>query len=111
MMTLTRGAGAFAVSPVIQLHGIVGRCSPAFKLLRRVVEGTRWGWDETSETLGTIIVDLLKLFREKKAAPTDRLDEDGSTILHVSSASPQLRYTVGGYILLSTLFIDDGRLI
>ncbi|KAJ0418415.1 hypothetical protein BJY00DRAFT_287749 [Aspergillus carlsbadensis] len=85
MMTLTRGAGACSVSPVIQFHGLVRRSSPAFELVYHVMKGIKQG--RAFEALEATRTGLLMLFREKKAAPTDRL-ADGSTILHVSAPYP-----------------------
>jgi hypothetical protein len=80
MMTLTRGAGACFVSPMIQFHGLVGESSPAFELVRHAMKGIRHG--RASDSLEAARTGLLMLSREKKAAPTDRL-ADGSTVLHV----------------------------
>jgi len=86
MMTVTRGAGAFSINPTIQFQGIVDEDSPAFTLVNKAISH---GLINASETLTTTRDGLLVLFREKKAAPTDRLAY-GSTILHVSEISAQL---------------------
>jgi hypothetical protein len=49
MMTLTRGARACFVSPMIQFHGLVGESSPAFELARHVMKGI--GHGRASESL------------------------------------------------------------
>lgn len=79
-MTLTRGAGALAISPMLQFHSVVPDDSPAFRLLldldgpdrlqdpNQILESTQWS--------------ILKMFHNRKAAPSDRL-ADGTTLLHV----------------------------
>ncbi|KAL2862291.1 uncharacterized protein BJX67DRAFT_385786 [Aspergillus lucknowensis] len=81
MMTLTKGAGAFGVSPAIQVHAVVSEEAPAFKLLREVQNA---GWDgrnilRVMEDTKTRVLQLLA--KRDKAAPTDRLS-DGRTLLH-----------------------------
>jgi hypothetical protein len=82
-MTLTRGAGAFAISPMIRVQAIVGRFSPAFGFLENAHHDLCClrMHDSPMEFVATT---LLQMFDDRRAAPTDRL-EDGSTILHVSS--------------------------
>ncbi|KAL5338928.1 hypothetical protein BJX70DRAFT_408388 [Aspergillus crustosus] len=78
MMTLTRGAGALSISPALQFHSVVPDDSSAFHLLRTI----NLGDDGRIRYLSDPQVSLLKLLREQKVAPTDRL-VDGSTLLHV----------------------------
>ncbi|KAL4886819.1 hypothetical protein BJY04DRAFT_42296 [Aspergillus karnatakaensis] len=80
MITMTRGAGAFSISPTIRIHAVV-HWSPAFELVHGVA------WDSSAranarEAFGNIKTRLLQMFHEGTASPTDRL-EDGSTLLHV----------------------------
>ncbi|KAL2813065.1 hypothetical protein BDW59DRAFT_167633 [Aspergillus cavernicola] len=77
MMTLTRGAGGLAISPMIQLQSVVSYQSPAFKLMAQVIRKES-NMDTLLEDLKT---SLLRMFCEGKAAPTDCLP-DGSTLLH-----------------------------
>jgi hypothetical protein len=81
MMTLTRGAGSFAFSPVIRLQAVVASNSPAFDFINKARYSSypKTGPNGRSDFVKTT---LLKMFQEGMAAPTDRL-EDGSTILHV----------------------------
>ncbi|KAJ0423184.1 hypothetical protein BJY00DRAFT_310312 [Aspergillus carlsbadensis] len=85
MMTLTRGAGSFAFSPVIRLQAVVASDSPAFDLIKDL----GWRYHSVAGTGGLgewVKMALLRMFQEGRAAPTDRL-EDGSTILHALSSS------------------------
>lgn len=83
MMTLTRGAGALSISPILQFHSVVANDFPAFKLLRDMK--TEFNRERDHKVLERAQKALLQMLREKKAAPTDRL-ADGSTLLHVSRA-------------------------
>ncbi|KAL2836883.1 hypothetical protein BJY01DRAFT_251762 [Aspergillus pseudoustus] len=82
MMTLTRGAGALAITHSIRAHAVVAGDSPAFKLMEeskyKIEAANR---KNVRTVLGDLRASLLRLFCEGKAAPTDRL-EDGSTLLH-----------------------------
>jgi hypothetical protein len=102
MMTLTRGAGAISLSPMIQFHEVV-EDSPAFALTVEIIHS--FDQENLSEVIDRTRDGLLKLFHEKKAAPTDRL-ADGSTILHVGGASTQVRHLVQTYVLVSPLLFD-----
>ncbi|KAL5341361.1 hypothetical protein BJX70DRAFT_66428 [Aspergillus crustosus] len=98
MMSLTRGAGSFAISPVIQIQAVVAHNSPAFKLIAdaRYTHLYKTGLISRIDNVKTT---LLRLFHEGRATPTDRL-EDGSTILHALCHS----------IFLSVLKLDpDSR--
>ncbi|KAL3459079.1 hypothetical protein BJX64DRAFT_279473 [Aspergillus heterothallicus] len=79
MMTLTRRARSFSISPVIQFHGVVDKHSPAYELVNQTIKP---GMGNAFEMLKLTRNSLLELFRLKKAAPTDRL-ADGSTVLHL----------------------------
>ncbi|KAL3491703.1 hypothetical protein BJX62DRAFT_225061 [Aspergillus germanicus] len=73
--------GAFSVSPIVEVHGVVGGYSAAFELVLDAMECIKS--KKGPKELDAFKIDLGKLFREKMAAPTDRL-ADGSTILHVN---------------------------
>jgi hypothetical protein len=85
MMTLTRGAGSFALSPVIRLQAVVASNSPVFGVIKNSRYGLYPGTDPNGH-VEWVKTTLLKMFQEGRAAPTDRL-EDGSTILHVGSTN------------------------
>ncbi|KAL3459301.1 hypothetical protein BJX64DRAFT_206586 [Aspergillus heterothallicus] len=80
MMSLTKGAGCFAICPTIRIQAVVARDSPAFALLfyPKVLS---FAGTELIDHVNAVKTSLFKLFHEGHAAPTDRL-EDGSTILH-----------------------------
>ncbi|KAL2859333.1 hypothetical protein BJX68DRAFT_261771 [Aspergillus pseudodeflectus] len=80
MMSFTRGAGCFAISPVIRMQAVVGRDSPAFRLL---ADAGKWYPGDTGLVgqIDAVKTKLFQMFHDKRAAPTDRL-EDGTTILH-----------------------------
>ncbi|OJJ00791.1 hypothetical protein ASPVEDRAFT_590403 [Aspergillus versicolor CBS 583.65] len=80
MMTLTRGAGALAISPALQFHSVVPDDSPAFSLLRNLDSAK--SCPDSLRILESIQWNILEMFHNRKAAPTDRL-ADGSTLLHV----------------------------
>lgn len=80
MMTLTRGAGALAISPMLQFHSVVPDDSPAFKLLLDL-DGPD-SLQDPHRILESTQCNILEMFRTRKAAPSDRL-ADGSTLLHV----------------------------
>ncbi|CEL03870.1 hypothetical protein ASPCAL05009 [Aspergillus calidoustus] len=112
MMTLTRGAGSFAFSPVIRLQAVVASNSPAFDVIihSRYGDYPKPGPGGQSDCVKTT---LLKMFQEGRAAPTDRL-EDGSTILHVLCSSFHMcryeedPYYGGDFKSLVTALIDAG---
>ncbi|KAL4886889.1 hypothetical protein BJY04DRAFT_43414 [Aspergillus karnatakaensis] len=91
MMTLTRGAGAFTISPIIRMQAVVCSDSPAFNLIESY-NYTEYSPEEFSDIFKYITATLLQMFSEGAAAPTDRL-QDGSTILH-SLASSALLFIV-----------------
>jgi hypothetical protein len=79
-ITVTRGAGGFAINPSLQFRRVVAWDSPAFGLLRKV----HIGWSDP--TRPSVIQDthraLFALFEARLASPTDTL-ENGETLLHV----------------------------
>jgi hypothetical protein len=78
MMTVTRGGGALAISPMLQFHSVVPNDSPAFKLLL----GLNGSYSHSK--LEYTQQSILEMFHTRKAAPSDRL-ADGTTLLHVRS--------------------------
>jgi hypothetical protein len=82
-LSLTRGAGGFAISPWLQLRAVVAKDSPAFALLSYESE-LRKAKNDISGRVKCILKQLHQLFQEGKASPTDVLP-DGSTLLHVST--------------------------
>jgi hypothetical protein len=81
-ISITRGAGGFAISPWLQFRAVVSEDSPAFALLDPESAFRPLGKDiETCADL--ILKQMYKLFQEGKASPTDVLT-DGRTLLHVS---------------------------
>ncbi|KAL2845207.1 hypothetical protein BJY01DRAFT_214395 [Aspergillus pseudoustus] len=81
-MTLTSGAGAFTISPLIRVHAVVDRRSPAFSFLYGV-----WRSIDSAAGLEFVKTSLLQMFSDRIATPNDRL-EDGATILHLVFSSP-----------------------
>jgi hypothetical protein len=82
-MSVTRGAGGFAISPWLQFRAVVSRDSPAFALLdywspKIIAE------NDIIKCAEQILKQLYQLFQEGKASPTDILPH-GTTLLHVST--------------------------
>lgn len=80
-LEITRGAGGFAISPILQFRTIVSERSPAFSLLLDA-RGKHWP-QECHINTQDISRQLFKLFQDGKASPLDTLP-DGDTLLHVS---------------------------
>lgn len=80
MMTMTRGAGALAISPMLQFHSVVPNDSPAFSMLRSLDSAE--GFLDPPRILEAARLSILEMFGNRKAAPSDRL-ADGTTLLHV----------------------------
>ncbi|KAL2826757.1 hypothetical protein BJY01DRAFT_255892 [Aspergillus pseudoustus] len=113
MMTLTRGAGALAISPVIQMHAVVHHESPAFKAIYDAIpEVYAQGPRNIKPIIETTRTRLLNVLCQGKSRPTDRL-ESGETLLH---AVCELARTVHGgnpecvdlYKALVRVLIDAG---
>lgn len=86
MMTLTKGAGAFSISPSIQFRPAVGNDFPAFKLLNEARDHANGV--NCSEVLHRTRDALIRMIEEREVAPTEQL-ADGTTLLHVSVVATQ----------------------
>jgi hypothetical protein len=81
-ISITRGAGRFAISPSLQFRAVVSRDSPAFALLSHE-SAYRTSGKDVEKCADLILKQMYQLFQEGKALPTDILS-DGRTLLHVS---------------------------
>lgn len=81
MMTLTKGAGAFSISPTIQFRPIVANDFPAFRLLKEARDNANGV--NSSEILNKTRGALIQMIQKREVAPTEQL-ADGTTLLHVS---------------------------
>lgn len=81
MMTLTRGAGALSISPIIQFRPVVANDSPAFRLLNEARDHANGV--NSCEVLHRTRDALVRMIQEREVAPTEQL-ADGTTLLHVS---------------------------
>lgn len=79
-LSITTGAGGFAISPNLAFRAIV-RDSPPFALIEKATESLRYEAGGL-EVLKDLRVKLLRLFQEGKASPTDT-GPYGDTIFHV----------------------------
>ncbi|RDW93628.1 uncharacterized protein DSM5745_00950 [Aspergillus mulundensis] len=77
---MTRGAGAFSISPTIRVHAVVSWDSPAVTLFQERTLINSNG-ECTKCVLQHIKDNLFQMFRDGTASPTDRLP-DNSTLLH-----------------------------
>ena len=81
-ISITRGAGGFAISPWLQFRAVVSRDSPAFALLS-VKSAYETPLKDCERCADLILKQMYQLFQDGKASPTDVLS-DGRTLLHVS---------------------------
>jgi hypothetical protein len=81
-ISITRGAGGFAISPWLQFRAVVSEDSPAFSLLSQE-SACRTPWKDIEKCADMILKQMYQLFQDGKASPTDVLS-DGRTLLHVS---------------------------
>lgn len=79
-LTITTGAGGFAISPNLAFRAIVSD-SPAFELIVDAIQSFRCQGGGLG-LLKNLRVTLFRLFQEGKASPTDT-DVYGDTIFHV----------------------------
>jgi hypothetical protein len=82
-ISITRGAGGFAISPWLEFRAVVSEDSPAFDLFsyNTLLRKTKIDITGGAEC---ILRQLHQLFQEGRASPRDILP-DGSTLLHVST--------------------------
>ena len=90
-ISIIRGAGGSAISPVLQCARVVSDNSPAFRLIRSrcsygnypTLNGREiWSPSELKTQLEIDIHQLARMFRDGRASPYD-VDLDGNTLLHV----------------------------
>ncbi|RYP62588.1 hypothetical protein DL771_009667 [Monosporascus sp. 5C6A] len=86
--SMTFGAGGFSIAPVFTYYATVdGQTAPAFQLLnimRDAIHHFRDSGLTHWNTLGeTALKKILKLFRERKASPTD-VDSMNRSLLHLT---------------------------
>lgn len=81
-ISITRGAGGFAISPQLQFRAVVSNDSPAFALLS-YESAFRTPMKDVDKRADLILKQMYQLFQDGKASPTDVLS-DGRTLLHVS---------------------------
>jgi hypothetical protein len=82
-ISITRGAGGFAISPWLQFRAVVSKDSPAFALLSHE-SAFRTPGKDVEKCADVILNQMYRLFEEGKALPTDVLS-NGETLLHVSA--------------------------
>lgn len=82
-ISFTRGAGGFSISPTISFSALVPSDSPLFRLLEFNFSSKTSAHD-MSKSFDVRIGQILHLFENCAASPYD-VDQDGNTMLHVSS--------------------------
>lgn len=82
-ISFTRGAGGFSISPTVSFSALVPSDSPVFRLLEFGFS-SRTSVQDMSRSFDVRIGQILHLFESRKASPYD-VDQDGNTMLHVSS--------------------------
>ncbi|RYP90381.1 hypothetical protein DL770_003528 [Monosporascus sp. CRB-9-2] len=99
--SMTFGAGGFSIAPVFTYYATVDdQTAPAFRLLHIVKDAAISlecrGSTLLAEFVETVLNKILKLFRERKATPTD-VDSRNRTILHPvgNITADMLRYRAG----------------
>lgn len=83
--SVTRGAGAFSISPHFMLRAVVPWDSPAFRLLDMRAADLSKKFSSPVDYANWVIQELDVLFRKGKASPTD-VTPSGITLLHVREA-------------------------
>lgn len=89
-MSFTRGAGGFSISPTISFSALVPSDSPVFRLLDFNFS-RKTSVQDISSWFDLRIDQILHLFETRAASPYD-VDQDGNTMLHVSSLVRELAY-------------------
>jgi hypothetical protein len=92
-ISITRGAGGFAISPWLQFRAVVSEDSPAFALLSWE-SAYRAPEEDIERYVDVILNQMYQLFQEGKALPTDILT-NGRTLLHVRPLFDQEHWIVG----------------
>ena len=89
-ISISTGLGQLSISPQLRYSGVMAYNAPALKLLRlEALEKVLSEYNTIREKnmlplfLENTLKDLYALFSERKASPVD-VDEQGSTLLHVS---------------------------
>lgn len=82
-VSFTRGAGGFSISPTVSFSALVPSNSPVFRLLEINFSG-KPSVHEMSRSFDERIGQILHLFETRAASPYDE-DQDGNTLLHVST--------------------------
>lgn len=82
-ISITRGAGGFSISPTISFSALVPSDSPVFRLLEFNFS-SRTSVQDMSRSFNGRIQQIHHLFETHVASPYD-VDQDGNTMLHVSS--------------------------
>lgn len=83
-ITITRGAGGFAISPYLGYSGLLYHGSPAYQLLfncLRTLQRSRP--EDFGKVLNQLDMGMRDVFFSGRGSPKD-LTEDGDSILHVS---------------------------
>ena len=91
-VAITKGAGGFSISPNLAVRPVVPRSSRIFKLFRHSPDNLPKELVKSRDLQSTLewtICQLVRLFEDKDASPYD-VDEDGNTLLHVSSHNTRL---------------------
>lgn len=91
-ISIIRGAGGSAISPILQCARVVPRDSPAFRLVRLKYDYSNCCQSLNGREIGSLsewqchleinIDQLARMFRDGRASPYD-VDLDGNTLLHV----------------------------
>ncbi|KAH9219366.1 hypothetical protein DL95DRAFT_443461 [Leptodontidium sp. 2 PMI_412] len=84
--SVTRGAGAFSISPHFMLRAVVPWDSPAFRLLYVKAMDLSERFSSPIDHANWAIQELDVLFRKGKASPTD-VNPHGTTLLHMATST------------------------